>query len=222
MTVNFNINNNPKIYGNGGPVINVFGINNAVIQGRINNNTDIRGGGTGAVGSPVFIHPEDNSVAKVEVVGNTISNVGNDPGIMALSHGDGASAVNANLDVTIQSNSITLGGSGVAGNGTLAIDTRAGSNNGDVIKTCANVSSNFVTLAAPADDVAWLLREGSNTSNLYVQGWNTDSNTTWNSRSNTPANSTIVFNASGAPAIGPPPSGSPYFGACRAPTHPSQ
>ena len=113
-------------------------------------------------------------------------------------------------------------GTGVAGNGSVGIDTRAGSNAGDLIKTCVDVQINAVTLSAPADDFAWLLREGSATSNLYVEGWNTNSNTTWNNRGNTPANSTIVVNAGGAPAIGAPPAGAPYNGSCRVPANPVQ
>src|SRR5262249_59253317 len=87
--LNFNVNRNSKIYGNGGPIVNVFGINTAVINGRIDNNPDIRGGGNGAAGSPINIHPEDNATAAIEVNNNVISQVGNDPGIFAFSHGDG-------------------------------------------------------------------------------------------------------------------------------------
>src|SRR5262249_4680581 len=91
--LNFNVNRNAKIYGSGGPVFNVFGINNAVIQGRFTNNTDVRGGGDGAAGSPLFIHPEDNATAVVDVSNNAVSQVGNDPGIFATPHGDGQSAL---------------------------------------------------------------------------------------------------------------------------------
>src|SRR5262245_64310442 len=90
--LNFNINRNEKIYGGGGPLINIFGINNAVIQGRIDNNTDIKGQGIGVAGSAINIHPEDNAHATVEVIGNTISNIGgNDPAIFAFDNGDFAS-----------------------------------------------------------------------------------------------------------------------------------
>src|SRR5262245_31535413 len=71
--LNFNINRNEKIYGQGGPIINVFGINNAVINGRIDNNnaannatSGIMGGGFGNAASPgsgINIHPEDNAQA---------------------------------------------------------------------------------------------------------------------------------------------------------------
>ena len=168
------------------------------------------------------MHPEDNATATIEIVGNTITQIGQDPGIFAFSHGDGATALSATLDVTIQSNTLSMNGTGAAGNGSVGIDTRAGSNAGDLIKTCVDVQNNAVTLSAPADDFAWLLREGSSTSNLFVEGWNTNSNTTWNGRGNTPANSTFVLDAGGAPAIGAPPAGAPYNGLCRVPANPVQ
>src|SRR5262249_14484279 len=67
--LNFNVNRNSKIYGGGGPIINVFGINTAVINGRIDNNPDIRGGGLSVPGSPINVHPEDNSQAAIEISG---------------------------------------------------------------------------------------------------------------------------------------------------------
>jgi hypothetical protein len=132
------VNRNAKIYGGGGPIINVAGINTAVIQGRINNNGDIRGGGIGVAGSAINIHPEDSSHATVEVNGNTISNIGQDPGIFAFDHGDGGSLHSPVLDITIANNSVALLNNGVAGGGflgaTTGIDVRAGANSGDTAR----------------------------------------------------------------------------------------
>src|SRR5262249_1999221 len=223
--LNFNVNRNSKIYGNGGPIVNVFGINTAVINGRIDNNPDIRGGGNGATGSPIFVHPEDSSTAVVEILGNTISGVGNDPGIFALSHGDGGANHSATLDVTIQSNSITI--ASTSPGGVPGIDTRAGANNGDTITTCVDVMNNSVTLGSSGADAAWLTREGSNTSNLFLEGFVSGASNqargtnTWNGRGNTPAGSVVAFDASGSLAYSAPPGGSPYFGACRTPSNPS-
>jgi hypothetical protein len=224
--LNFNVNRNSKIYGSGGPVVNVFGINTAVINGRINNNGDIQGGGVGSVGSAINIHPEDSSSAIVEVIGNTISQIGSDPGVFAFSHGDGGANHSATLDVTIQSNTVTIAGTGVAGNGVVGIDTRAGSNANDTIKTCVDVQSNAVTLGQPADDIAWLTREGSttpNVSNLYLEGMvagatnQARATNTWNGRSNTPLNSVLAFDAGSSAAYSAPPAGAPYSGVCRSP-----
>src|SRR5262249_6537841 len=137
---NFNINRNGLIKGSGGPIINVFGINNAVIHGRIDNNSNIQGGGDGAAGSPINIHPEDNSAATVDVSNNAISQVGNDPGIFGTSHGDGQTALSATLDLTIHSNTIAIASTNPGG--VPGIDTRAGANNGDTIKTCVDVANN--------------------------------------------------------------------------------
>src|SRR5262249_16862709 len=117
--LNFNINRNAKVYGSGGPLINVFGINNAVINGRINNHTDIKGGGLGAAGSAINVRPEDNAHGTVEIIGNTISAIGQDPAIFAFDHGDGATALSPQLDVTIVSNTVAIVNNGVPGGGFL-------------------------------------------------------------------------------------------------------
>ncbi|MER9643896.1 inverse autotransporter beta domain-containing protein [Mesorhizobium sp. M0239] len=213
--LNFKILNNKKIYGKGGPVINVFGINNAVIMGRINSNADIQGGGVGSAGSAIFIHPEDASTGIIEIIGNTITKSGNDPAIFATPHGDGAgpSTDNGSLDLTIMNNNITLSGTGVAGSGAVGIDVRAGSNAGDLTNTYLNISSNTVTLAQPADDIAFLARIGSTTSHLYFQnfvgGANNQAIATaiWNAGGNTPAGSVFSFDAGGAPAYAAIPGG---------------
>ncbi|MER9336273.1 hypothetical protein NKJ06_20140 [Mesorhizobium sp. M0293] len=213
--LNFKILNNKKIYGNGGPVINVFGINNAVIMGRINNNADIQGGGVGSAGSPIYIHPEDASTGVVEIIGNTITKSGNDPAILAIAHGDGAgpSADNGSLDLTIRNNNITLSGTGSAGNGAVGIDVRSGTANGELSSVYLNIANNAVTLAQPADDIAFLTREGSNTSHLYFQNFAVGANnqaiatSVWNAGGNTPIGSVFSFDAGGALAYAAIPGG---------------
>ena len=216
--LNFNINNNAKVYGSGGPVVNIFGINNAQIQGRINNNGDMRGGGISTPGSIIFIHPEDSADAVVQVNGNTLTMAGQDPAIQALTHGDGAgpSPDNATLKVTITNNNVTLAGSSVVGDQVVAIDVRSGSNAGDVTQTWLNIANNTVTLLDPANDFAFLLREGSATSQIYLQNMGAGANnqaraeSTWINNGNTPANAALVFSldAGGAPAYATPPGGS--------------
>ena len=104
--------------------------------------------------------------------------------------------------------------SGVGGRLLLA-DVQAGARQPPSYE--CSVQGNLVTLGS--DDANWVLREGSSTSNLYVEGWNTSSDTTWNNRGNNPPNNTVVVNAGGAPAIGAPLGGSPYFGVCRTPSN---
>jgi hypothetical protein len=202
--LNFNVNHNVKIYGAGGPIINVFGINTAVINGRIDNNPDIRNIVNDSAGSPIFIHPEDASTAVVEIIGNTITNQGHDPAIFVTPHGDGAgpSTDDGSLDITISSNTITNTFNTAAGN--VGIDVRAGSNNGDTTTTYAKVTNNTVTLSANANDAAFLTREGSNISHLYFDGPVSGANNQaiaqnyWNANGNTPTNSVFVLDAGGA------------------------
>src|SRR5262249_20848305 len=118
--LNFNVNRNEKIYGQGGPIINVFGINTAVINGRIDDNnasnnaaSGIMGGGISKPGSGINIHPEDSSSATVDVSNNRVFNIGQDPGIFATDHGDGATLLSPTLNVTIANNSVALVNNGV-------------------------------------------------------------------------------------------------------------
>src|SRR5262249_27644059 len=139
--LNFNINRNETIYGSGGPTINIFGINNAVIQGRIDNNPDIRGGGDlGSFNPVIFIHPEDASTGVVEIIANTITQAGADPGISAVARGATLGPSSSTLDITIKNNNITLTDTNSAGN--FAIDTRAGSIPGDLNQTFVDLHDN--------------------------------------------------------------------------------
>ena len=182
--LNFNVNRNLLISGSGGPVINVFGINSAVINGRIDNNGDIRGGGAGSVGSPIFIHPEDNATGVVEIKSNTITLVGNDPGILASIHGDGAAAVNAALDVRIQANNISM-----VGSNTFGIELASGSSNSDLTKLYADVLNNAVTVGGSGNLAFGILNAGGPGTFIYLQGFTIDGETTWNNRGNTPLSS---------------------------------
>ncbi len=209
----FNINRNGLIKGAGGPIINVFGINTAHLEGRIDNNSDIRNGVDDSAGSPIFIHPEDASTAVVEIIGNTITNQGHDRAIFVTPHGDGAgpSTDNGTLDITISNNTITNTFNTAAGN--VGIDVRAGSNNGDTTITYAKITNNTVTLTANPNDVAFLAREGSNTGQLYFDGTVTGASNSaraqnyWNANGNTPLNSTFSLDAGGAPAYASIPAG---------------
>jgi len=229
--LNFNVNRNAKIYGGGGPIINVFGINTAVINGRIDNNPDIRGGGLNVPGSPISVHPEDNAQAVIEISGNTISQAGQDPGIFAFDHGDGATLLSPQLDVTIAGNSVATVNNGLPGGSfqgaTTGIDVRAGANAGDTAKTCSDIRNNTVTAAPLAfngsDNVAELTREGSNTSNLFLANFQAGANNqaravaTWNANGNTPTGSVVALDAGGSLAYAAPPAGS-----CKVPSNPNQ
>jgi large repetitive protein len=232
---NFNVNHNVKLYGKGGSPINIFGINTAVLQGRIDNNTDIRGGGLSSPGTGINVHPEDSSQGIIEISGNTISQIGQDLGIWTFNHGNGASLLSPQLDVTIVSNNISLVNNGGTGGGyvgaTTGIQVQAGANNGDLAKTCVDVRSNTVTAAPTAingsDNIAEITREGSNTSNLYFKGFVSGASNqaravaTWNGGSNSPSSSAVAVDAGGSLAYSAPPAGAPYNGICRTPQNPT-
>ncbi|HEX8466469.1 MAG TPA: Ig-like domain-containing protein, partial [Allosphingosinicella sp.] len=224
--LNFKVTDN-VISGSGGPIINMFSINDAQVMGRINNNT-ITGGGAGAAGSAIFVHAEDHSNAIVEILNNVITSNGQDPGISVTSVGDGPgpSSDNSTLDVVIANNSITMTNNEATG-GTVGIDVRAGANTGEVTKTAAYVHHNTVTTGG-AQDFAFLTREGASGSQIYLQGSvaggdnTTRATNNWNGNTNVetgPGGVAFAFDAGGAPAYTNPPAGAPYFGAVRTPTN---
>jgi large repetitive protein len=182
--LNFNVNRNLKISGSGGPVINIAGINDAVINGRIDNNGDIQGGGAGSVGSPILVQSEDSTKAVVDVSGNTITNVGNDPGIFALLHGDGISKFNATLDINIVNNHVAM-----VGSNTFGILLSSGADNNDATLLYANVQNNVVTVGGSGNTAFGIENTGGASAFVYLQGFTTDGVTTWNNRGNTPLNS---------------------------------
>ncbi len=186
--LNFNINRNVAIKGNGGPVIDIASIGAAVVNGRIDNNTDIENNAN-QPGSPVFLNIQDNSTAVVDITGNTINNAGSDAAISAGVHGDGISKFSAALDVTIASNTINLTGQNLnASTFNNAILLSSGADNNDATTLTADLNHNTVTGVTAADGNAALAIEntGGGSSHLYLQGFTTDAATTWDSRFNTP------------------------------------
>jgi len=73
------------------------------------------GGGLNTPGSGIFIHPEDSSTANVEIVGNRILNIGQDPGIFATDHGDGVNLLSPVLNIKIENNTVALVNNGGTG-----------------------------------------------------------------------------------------------------------
>jgi uncharacterized repeat protein (TIGR01451 family) len=235
-TTNFNVNHNVKLYSKGGTSVNIYSFGNSVIQGRVHNNPDIRCGGVGSPGTGVSFQPQDSSTGTVEITSNTISQIGSttDAGIRVLSFGDGISLFDATADATVTNNNISLVSNGVTGGGYVGglfgVQAQAGSNATDQIKTCADLQNNTVT-ATPnplngTDNTALRTREGSATSQLYLEAMSAGATNaaralnTWTARGNTPAFNS-ASDAVGAPAYSAPPGGAPYNGVCRQPTNPT-
>ncbi|OBQ63353.1 hypothetical protein [Mesorhizobium erdmanii] len=225
--LNFNINRNKKIYGFGGPVINIYAQDNASIQGRINNNADIENNATGTnfAGSPIYIHPQDNATGVVEVIGNTIINNGQDAAISANVEGDGISKFNASLDLTIQNNNITLAGRNLNANSfNNAILLSSGASDNDATILTVNLQNNVIAPASingTTGNVGLAIENtGGVNSHLYMEGFTTDPTTTWNNAGNTPVGSVIELDN-----IAPLPSAIPVGhngGHTKTPTNPNQ
>src|SRR5262249_48568428 len=143
---------------------------------------------------------------------NRIFNIGQDPGIFAFDHGDGGSNHSPVLDITIANNRVALvnnGGTGAGFQGaTTGIDVSAGGDSGATATTTAYVHDNTVTTSGTqfngSDNVAFLTREGSSTSQLKLQNLQSGANNnaraiaTWNANSNTPTGSAVALDAGGA------------------------
>ena len=168
--LNFNINNNPKIYAIGGIAINLFAISSSVMQGRINNNPDIKLGGPVTAGSGIVGQVNDNATSTLEVIGNTISGIGNDRGIRMVSE-IGSTSPAGRLDATITGNSVSIDPSSIAG-----IDVQAGTGAADISQLCANVRTNSVTGAG--GPVSFKERTGSVGATVFLEGFLVNATTT--------------------------------------------
>ena len=204
--LNFNINRNPTMSGYGGPIVEIFGINSAVINGHVDGNTIANVGTTNRAGSPLDFDIEDNATAAIEASSNTINNAGQDAGIVAFAAGDGGTTNNkASLDLTLASNTINLTGNNLNANTfNDGILLNPGVNANDITTMTANIHNNSVTgITAGDGNVAFVIENSSGNpgSHLYLENFNTDTNTTWNVNNNTPANSTLELNSPASAAI---------------------
>ena len=210
--LNFNINENPKIYGTGGPIINIFGTVNAQINGHIRNNPDIRNAGlSNSVGSAIYFHPEDSADGRVEIFNNTISGIGQDQAILLLNHGNGAALHDGVIDAIVANNTISLA-TAQANNSGIYIN--GGANAGDTNLVCGYVHNNAVTLGPPSD-FGFVVFVDAPTSHVYLQNFSTNTVGTWNANANTPTNSALA-SAPTEPATSYPFNVS---GQCRQPTN---
>ena len=201
-TLNFNVNNNPKIYSNGGTAVNIFAVDGSTVQGRVNNNPDIKLGGVGTPGSGVFAQLQNNATMAIEVSGNTISNIGNDKGVSAISSANSGGG-GGRLDATITNNNVTVAGSTAVG-----IDIEAGTVSTDVSQLCGNVRNNTVSGAASG----YAFTEGTFAAgaSVFMDGFTVSATATWAANGNTPPASATESNAG---TVGP--------GTCNLPMNPS-
>jgi large repetitive protein len=184
--LNFNVNRNPKLYSNGGNAINLFAVDTSAMQGRINDNPDIKLGGAGTAGSGIFAQLNNNATMVVQVNNNVISGIGTDKGFAALSTLK-PSGTGGRIDATVTNNNVTLSAGSFAG-----IDIQAGNGPTDVNEICANIRTNTVN-SAPALS-AFKERTQSVGSTVYLEGFLVNATTTWNTNLNTPLNSVTESN----------------------------
>jgi uncharacterized repeat protein (TIGR01451 family) len=195
----FNIQSNQKIYARNGPAVNVFGDTNAVIQGRINSNTDVKVlGNVGSnVGSGIRANINKDATAKIEIKNNVV-NVGSDDAGIDLS-GIGKTTANPGggtntMDATVTDNNITIGATS-----TYGIVILSATNASDTNAVCVNVANNAVT-RNPSSLASFRARVPSATGFFRMQGFVTNAEATWNNNGNTPMSSggsEVSFGGSG-------------------------
>jgi Tfp pilus assembly major pilin PilA len=191
----FNIQNNPRVWSRNGPAINVFGDVSAVINGRINDNPDVRVlNNVGSnVGSGIRANINTNAVARIEVKNNVVDIGSDDSGIDLSAIGKTAAnpggATNT-LDATVTGNTVNLSGPAPAYGIIILSATNAGNTNA----LCADVASNSVTVGSGIG--AFRARVPSANGYFRMNGFVTDAGATWAANSNTPAASTS-FGGSG-------------------------
>ncbi len=209
----FNIVSNTKIYSRNGPAVNVFGDTNAVINGRINNNADVKVlNNVGSnVGSGIRANINKDATARIEVKSNTVNVASDDAGIDLTGIGkttaNPGGATNT-LDATVTGNNVTIGATS-----TYGIFTISASNAGDTNAICMNVASNVVT-RNPSSIASFRARVPSVNGFYRMNGFTTNAENTWNANGNTPVSaggSEVSFGGSGT------------FGSCTAtlPTNPT-
>lgn len=180
----FNILNNTSIKGKGINIVNIFAFPNATFEGRINNNTVINNGGSGA-GIRVFSQGNGNS--KVEIKNNIVTG-GDDYGIDAT-----AQLGTGRLDATITGNTVSLTSLGFYGIHLLAGNSGSVSTN----KVCGNVANNNATGVNAGAIGHFQARSSTATHEILLQGPGPNVLTNWNSNANTPMNPPGITSQSG-------------------------
>jgi hypothetical protein len=198
----FNVIGNPMIYSDDGPAVNVFAIDTATIEGRINDNPDVRLGGVATAGIGIGVQVNEDARGIVEISGNTISDIGFDAGIRVISRlkagaACGTTCTAGRLDAIIDGNDVTIDSGGLYDVWVQANDSNT---------TCANVTNNSGSGAGIA---AFRERTNAAGSTVLLQGFDTDATTTWNGNGNTPVGSVSSSN-----------NGTLAGGACATVSHP--
>jgi hypothetical protein len=195
--INFNVIGNPTIHSMGGHSINITTFLNGQGEGRVNNNT-IQADGSGAGGSGLRFLAQETSQLTVEARNNTVTlgSANNSNGIDAQARFD-----TARLDLTLDSNTTTVSTASLVDINLIAGSSTAGESN----IVCANVIDNVASSTGAAKAFRVRVSDLSNVTRLFLQGFTTDSEATWNANGNTPvsaANSEVTVSLTGT-AVAP-------------------
>jgi hypothetical protein len=181
--MDFNIVNNPMIKGKGINVVNVFAFPNSTFEGRINNNTVVHNGGSGA---GIRVVDQGNGNSKVEIKNNMVTGA-DDYGITVS-----ANSGSGRLDATVTGNTVS-----VTALGFYTIHALAGASSSMFTnKVCANVANNTTT-AAPGAIGNFQARAATATHEILLQGPGPNVVGNWNGNSNMPISPPAIISQSG-------------------------
>jgi hypothetical protein len=181
--MDFNIINNPMIKGKGINIVNVFAFPNSTFEGRINNNTIVHNGGSGA---GVRVTNQGNGNSKIEIKSNNIT-AADDYGITCTSQlGTGR------LDATVTNNTVSIAAAGF-----YAIHAAAGASSSTFTnKVCANVANNTTTID-PLSIGNFQARAATASHEIMLQGSGPTVIANWNANTNLPISPPAIISQSG-------------------------
>jgi hypothetical protein len=206
--LNFNILNNVKIQSRGGAGINITSFLGGQAMGKINDNSNIVVAGN--IGAGIRAVAQETSHTTIEARRNTITL---DPASTTSAAIDvQARFQTARLDITLDDNTTSIGTSVLADINVVAGSSAAGESN----IVCANLISNNASAPGAARALRLRVSDLSNTTRLFLQGFNTSGANTWVVNGNTPADPTEVtqsLTGTAVPPLAP-------AGGCAVPTNP--
>ena len=207
--VRFNVLNNPTIHSRGGAGVNVTSFVDASTMGRINGNTMT----VDSIGSGIRVLPQESSTGVVEARNNSVTmSAGNNSTPIDAQ----ARFADARLDLTLDGNTTDTDVMALADVNVTAGSSLAGETN----VVCLDLKNHTAVPPLPSTNRTLRLRVSdlSNTIRMYLEGFVTDAEGTWDARSNTPSGAGQQVNQSlTGSAVAP---AAPPGGLCAEPTNP--
>ena len=184
-TMVFNVMDNPRIWTRRSVGVNIFAYNSAVVQGRINDNPDIRTMAN-ETGWSIGVGIDDDAVGRVQIDNNVVHAGSSDDAIDITS--DNRDDPNGGyVDITLTNNDISVGAAGAYGIWVLAA---VGADETNLMRL--NIAGNAVHMDPANKSEAFRVLERGTNGGVFFQNFTGDVASTWTANGNTPAGSVTV------------------------------